>query len=264
MPVLALLFLLLADSSTDLLNSANRGETAQVKTLLDTGASVDAKDKRGRTPLMLAAQRGHVDTVKLLLAKGADPNARDRDGWTAYGLILLSPSGDLFRKHQEEVLSLLPKPKPWRLKVEGAWSREAVFSSCFLGRDELFQFVDRLHLDDLMSAELLEAAKNSNDGIISIVGPSGDADAVLTIQAKPNITCAQATGDNLSMAMTAALNLADGPAIYSGTFGGGLRGLHVRGVTNPSQYSAIFEGWAKTHTGTIYHNVLGELLKLSR
>ena len=57
-----------------------------VKLLLARGASLEARDDRGRTALMIAAQRGHAQIVTTLLAVGADPKARDREGQTATDL----------------------------------------------------------------------------------------------------------------------------------------------------------------------------------
>jgi hypothetical protein len=261
--VLAVLFLLSADPSAGLLNSSARGQTDQVKVLLDSGANIEAKDKRGRTPLILAAQHGQVETVRLLLAKGADVNARDRDGWTAYGLILLSPAGDLFRKHQEEVLSLLPKPAPWRVAVESTWSPETLFSSCNLGRDQLPQFVRDLRLDDLALAAFQSEVNTAANGILQIA--HDDADAKLTLMVKPGATCAQQTGDTLNLSIDATLVRSSNQAsLFKNTYGGGLKGLHVRGVGNPSQYMSIYEGWIKTHSAKIYHDVLADLLKSPR
>ena len=45
-----------------------------VRLLIDRGASVDARDTRGRTSLLLMAAKGRVDTIKILLAAGADSN----------------------------------------------------------------------------------------------------------------------------------------------------------------------------------------------
>ncbi|GMH40115.1 hypothetical protein BSKO_08019 [Bryopsis sp. KO-2023] len=53
-----------------------------VKSLLDAGAEVEAKDVRESTPLFAAAQEGHEETVRILLNGGADPNARDKTGNT--------------------------------------------------------------------------------------------------------------------------------------------------------------------------------------
>ena len=40
------------------------------------GADVNAKDKRGQTPLLSAAVGGHKEIAELLIGKGADVNAK--------------------------------------------------------------------------------------------------------------------------------------------------------------------------------------------
>jgi len=52
-------------------------------TLLDQGASVDARDRLGARPLSRAARSGHLEMVDLLLQRGAPINARDLAGATA-------------------------------------------------------------------------------------------------------------------------------------------------------------------------------------
>ena len=51
--------------------------------MLTAGASVNAKDERGITPLMYAAWVGSVDAMKRLLDEGADPNLASSSGSTA-------------------------------------------------------------------------------------------------------------------------------------------------------------------------------------
>lgn len=51
--------------------------------LLDEGAKVDAPDNRKATPLLWAAANGRVGMVWLLLERGADINAREDKGETA-------------------------------------------------------------------------------------------------------------------------------------------------------------------------------------
>jgi ankyrin repeat protein len=50
--------------------------------LISKGANVNAKDKEGRTPLYAAVKYGSKDIVGLLLTKGADVNFRDEYGYT--------------------------------------------------------------------------------------------------------------------------------------------------------------------------------------
>ena len=59
---------------TPLMRAADRGQLNVVRSLLNSGAAVDAKGKGGMTPLMLAARNGHLPVVKLLLESGANAN----------------------------------------------------------------------------------------------------------------------------------------------------------------------------------------------
>jgi uncharacterized protein len=66
-----------SDSHDQLFAAIRSGDTARVAVLLQSGADVNAKDRRGgATPLMHAAAIGSLDTVRLLLNKGADVKAR--------------------------------------------------------------------------------------------------------------------------------------------------------------------------------------------
>ena len=53
------------------------GDAAAVRSLLDSGALVDAGDEEGDTPLMLSITRNHAHIVPLLLDAGADFNRAD-------------------------------------------------------------------------------------------------------------------------------------------------------------------------------------------
>jgi len=54
-----------------------------VKSLLASGADINAKDNNGWTPLIEAAQEDHLEIVTLLLEKGADINSKTTKGATA-------------------------------------------------------------------------------------------------------------------------------------------------------------------------------------
>ena len=55
---------------TALAAAAFNGQPATVKVLLEKGASVNPRNKEGRTPLSVARERGHQEIVKLLEAAG--------------------------------------------------------------------------------------------------------------------------------------------------------------------------------------------------
>jgi ankyrin repeat protein len=70
-------------SDQELVDAAFVCDFVRVRELLAAGASPDAKDPDGRTPLFSAVLGGAVGLAGLLLESGADPNARDNEGWTA-------------------------------------------------------------------------------------------------------------------------------------------------------------------------------------
>jgi len=74
-----------ASTPQDTMYAAIRsGDTAAVSRLLQGGADVNMKDRRGgATPLMNAAAVGSLETMQLLIEKGADVNARSAGNATA-------------------------------------------------------------------------------------------------------------------------------------------------------------------------------------
>jgi len=75
-------------SGTALHVAAAAGRTKICQALLQAGASVDAKNQKGATPLVVALSRGTIDCVPTLLAYGADVNARDWQGRTPLMLLM--------------------------------------------------------------------------------------------------------------------------------------------------------------------------------
>jgi ankyrin repeat protein len=62
--------------------AAECGDLDEVQELIAQGASVNAKDYYGRTPLIWGALNGHEDICKLLIANKASVDAKDNDGLT--------------------------------------------------------------------------------------------------------------------------------------------------------------------------------------
>ena len=60
-----------------LISAAGKGDLANVERLIREGASVAARDGRGRTALLLATHGNHVGVARALIAAGADVNAKD-------------------------------------------------------------------------------------------------------------------------------------------------------------------------------------------
>ncbi len=82
----------LLQNTAELLEVAKSGNIQKVNSLINEGASVNATDQNGQTPLHLAAKNGHEEVVKALLNKGANVNAKDNDEQTPLNL---APNGDI-------------------------------------------------------------------------------------------------------------------------------------------------------------------------
>ena len=68
---------------TGLFAAAQAGDAAAIRSQVAAGATVDARDGRGRTPLHVAAHARRHDAMRVLAAAGADPNALDGDRYDA-------------------------------------------------------------------------------------------------------------------------------------------------------------------------------------
>jgi hypothetical protein len=71
--------------STTLIEAAQKGDDATVRSWIGEDTDVNAQDKEGFTALFYAAMGGHTETVESLLEKGADVNVKNRNGTTALG-----------------------------------------------------------------------------------------------------------------------------------------------------------------------------------
>ena len=77
LPVVLCMAAGLAHASPALLRSAEQGDLAGVQHQLRSGAVVDTRDARQRTPLLLATWANHPAVAQALIAAGADVNAKD-------------------------------------------------------------------------------------------------------------------------------------------------------------------------------------------
>lgn len=68
---------------TILHHASESGRIAACSLLIERGVDLDARDRYGHTALMVAAGRGHKEVAELLLTSGADTKAVDKQGWTA-------------------------------------------------------------------------------------------------------------------------------------------------------------------------------------
>lgn len=67
---------------TPLMNAIDMGDAAMVRYLLDAGADIHGRDRRGLDPLSRAVLSNYTDVAKVLIEKGADVNSPDGASYT--------------------------------------------------------------------------------------------------------------------------------------------------------------------------------------
>ncbi|XP_056095595.1 receptor-interacting serine/threonine-protein kinase 4 [Rhinichthys klamathensis goyatoka] len=74
------------DQYTPLHFTAQNGDEALTRLLLDRSASINEIDSQGRTPTHIACHHGQENVVRVLLSRGADVHVKGKDDWTALHL----------------------------------------------------------------------------------------------------------------------------------------------------------------------------------
>lgn len=82
-----------SNANVQLLQAAEKGDSASVAELLKKGASVNTTTFDEVTPLMLSAQNGHLGVIRLLLNNNAEIDKQDYAGMTALHLATLNRQG---------------------------------------------------------------------------------------------------------------------------------------------------------------------------
>lgn len=122
--------------------AARRGEDELIAGLLDAGAVVDARDRRGFTPLILAAYHDQLTTTQLLLSRGADACAKDNGGNTAL-------MGAAFKGNDDVVRRLLEEPCAVD-EANGA-GRTALMFAALVGRSDVVKLLQERGADQTVT-----------------------------------------------------------------------------------------------------------------
>jgi ankyrin repeat protein len=85
----------------EFLDKAKDGDTLGVKLFLIAGMSPEVRNDAGETPLLLAARYDHAQVERALLEKGADVNARDKRGFTPLMRAVLNGSEEAVKTVME-------------------------------------------------------------------------------------------------------------------------------------------------------------------
>jgi hypothetical protein len=199
------------DLTDDLLAATRKGDLAQVKALLEKGASVNSKSSYGQTPLFFACDRGYVDIVKLLLDRGAEVNLKD----TFYGQ---TPLGWATSKNRLEIVKLL-------LDHGAKSAGDVVLAGTQMKKPELVKIgLDKGGIDNATLSKALGAAmKSQNTEIIDMLKAAGATppEPVKTVELDPAILQS-----------------------YAGTYTGGRGGteFEMAFIVKGSTLSGVFSG----------------------
>jgi uncharacterized protein len=171
-----------ADSA--LLTAAAHGDRAAVERLLREGASVDARDGRGRTALLLATRGNHVVVARALIAAGADVNAKDA--------IHDSPFLYAGAEGRTEILKLTLAAGA-DLRSTNRYGGTALIPACHHGHVETVKVllgtaIDIDHINNLGWTALLEAV------ILGDGGPTYVEIVRLLLAARANVNIADREG----------------------------------------------------------------------
>lgn len=96
-----------------------KGSFAIAQKLILAGATINAQNKSGLTPLMSATMGGNHALVELLLKYNADTTIKDWTGWTAIDYLDAAPDKTKKqRKNKSRILNLLQSPRAPILNYE--------------------------------------------------------------------------------------------------------------------------------------------------
>lgn len=166
-----------------LISTAARGDLGGVESLIREGASVTARDGRGRTALLAATHGNYVAVARALIAAGADVNAKDN--------IADSPFLYAGAEGRIEILKMtLPTAD---LKSTNRYGGTALIPAAHHGHTEAVRIllgtaIDKDHINQLGWTALLEAV------ILGDGGPVYTEIVRLLVEAGANVNIADREG----------------------------------------------------------------------
>ncbi len=113
-----------------LIAAAGRGDTDEVKRLIDSGADPNAGDARGRSALLHSVIAGHDGAARALLRRGAHVETADADGKTA--LMWAADAGHM------EIAALLLK-RGADMAARDKYGQTALIDAAWRGRDGMVE-----------------------------------------------------------------------------------------------------------------------------
>jgi len=168
-----------------LIGAAGRGDLASVERLIREGASVSARDNRGRTALLAATHANHAGVARALIAAGADVNAKDD--------IQDSPFLYAGAEGRSEILKMMLATAD--LKSTNRYGGTALIPAAHHGHPEAVRIllgtaIDKNHINKLGWTALLEAVILGDGGPVhtEIVRLLAEAGANVNLADKEGVT----------------------------------------------------------------------------
>jgi ankyrin repeat protein len=166
-----------------LIGAAGRGDRTTVERLIWAGASITARDGRGRTALLAATRGNYVPVARILIAAGADVNAKDD----------IQDSPFLYAG-AEGLIEILKMTLPAAdLKSTNRYGGTALIPAAHHGHPEAVRIllgtaIDKDHVNNLGWTALLEAV------ILGDGGPVHTEIVRLLVEAGANVNIADREG----------------------------------------------------------------------
>jgi type II secretory pathway predicted ATPase ExeA len=157
-----------------LLRRAEYGDLKAVQALLLGGASLEARDPAGFTPLMLAVIHGHPAIVNALIAGGGRVNVQNRAGLTPLMLAAINNHSGMLRALIDHGADVNARTLAgWTPLTYGAWRGHANIVRILLARGADPNVTDREGWTILQYASWRAAEPISNDDLPELSADAG-------------------------------------------------------------------------------------------
>jgi len=170
---------------TGLFAAAAQGDIAQAERLARSGARVDERDGRGRTPLHVAAYFRQREAMRALVRAGADPNALDRDRYDIVTIVAVADDVATLATALDIGCSAA--------NVTSPYDGTALIAAAHLGHDEVVRVLIRAkapldHVNNLGWTAVIESI------VLGDGGPRHQATLQALVDAGANLNIADRSG----------------------------------------------------------------------
>jgi hypothetical protein len=143
----------LQPGTLSLVKAVYRGNVAEARALLDSGADVNWRSRDGWPLLHYAVSGGHAEAVRLLLKAGADVNAQTRDGVT--------PVINAIEWGYAEVVEVLLAHEA-DLTAQDEYGRTALKMAADLGHSRIVALLQTAKTKEMRVSDIHELTKAGN------------------------------------------------------------------------------------------------------